>query len=463
MARRSSALVTAMGRNDHHHHNHDVHHEHHWTNWGGNQHVHPADVVTPSTEAELEAIVGRGVAEGHKVKVVGSGHSFSDIACTDGLMVSVGAFHEILHVDRAQHRVTVGAGIVLADLNTQLWDLEMSLPNLGDIDQQTLAGAIATATHGTGATFDSISAAVVGARIVTGDGSVLEVSETQRSDLLSAVRVGIGALGIVTALTMQCEPAFNLHAVESTHDVDALLDDIDDLVGANDHVEFYWFPHTRTGQLKVNNRTTEPSARRGKFAAFLNDELLSNAGFGALNLAGRRFPGLIPRAMGMAMKPGSSFEYVAPSYEVFCAKRRVRFVEMEYAIPRSDLQEAFGRVRALVNQLGRPISFPIEVRVLGADDTALGTASGRATAYVACHVYRGTRYDDYFGGVERIMADYGGRPHWGKLHTHAAETLSPLYPRWGEFQTALDELDPDGHFSNPYLDRVLRGNDFTSR
>lgn len=462
MANRFTALVSPV-RRDGHHHDPDAHHEHHWTNWAGNQHVHPADVAIPTTEAELEAIVGRGVAEQRKVKVVGSGHSFTDIACTDGLMVSLGAFHEISDVDLSRHRVTAGAGIVLADLNAQLWELGMSLPNLGDIDAQTLGGAIATATHGTGATFNSISASVVGARIVTGDGSILKVSETQRPDLLRAISVGLGSLGIVTALTMQCDPAFNLHAVESTHDIDDLLDDIDNLTATNDHVEFYWFPHTRTGQLKVNNRTTDPIARRPKFATFFNDEVVANIGFGAINRIGRRLPSLIPRVMSVVMKPDTSIEYVAPSYEVFCTTRRVRFVEIEYAIPRADLHEAFTRVRGVVNGLGRPISFPIEVRVLGAENTALGTASGRDTAYIACHVYRGTRHDDYFSGVERIMADYGGRPHWGKLHTHTAESLSPLYPAWDEFQAALDELDPDGHFSNDYLDRVLRGIDFTKR
>ncbi|MFV2039145.1 MAG: D-arabinono-1,4-lactone oxidase [Acidimicrobiales bacterium] len=235
------------------------------------------------------------------------------------------------------------------------------------------------------------------------------------------------------------------------------------MVDSNDHVGFFWFPHTRTAQLKVNNRTTRGIARRPKVDAFLNDQLLSNVGFDIINRIGRRMPKAIPRLISAAMKPGSRVEYVAPGHEVFVSDRRVRFVEMEYAVPRVHLLEAFSRVRSLIDDLEGPISFPIEVRIQRADDIPLGMASERDTGYIAVHVYRGTSHTAYFAAVEQIMADYRGRPHWGKLHSQTAETLAPLYPGWEAFQTVLAELDPDGRFSNPYLDRVLRGPDFKSR
>lgn len=434
-----------------------------WRNWGRNQTAVPADVVRPAEEADLQAIVGRGVAEQRSIKVVGSGHSFTDIACTDGLLVDVSGLDGVLDVDRERKQVTVGAGTVLGTLNRRLAELGLALPNLGDIDAQTIAGATATGTHGTGSGFQCISAAIVGARITTGDGSMLDVSAAHRPEVLAAAKVGLGALGIVSRLTLQCVPAFALHAVESTHDIDEVLDIFDDTATTNDHVEFYWFPHTRTGQLKVNNRTDAPVARRSKPRAFWNDELLSNAGFEVLNRLGRRFPAAIGPVVRAAMKPGDRFEYIAPSHEVFCSPRRVRFVEMEYAVPRGHLLEAFQRVRDHIDQLGQPISFPIEVRVLGADDIPLSTASGRETGYIACHVYRGTSHEAYFAGVERIMADYDGRPHWGKLHRQSAETLAPLYPQWDAFQAVLDDVDPDGHFTNAYLDRVLRPARFRKR
>lgn len=433
-----------------------------WKNWGRNQQARPAYTVKPTTEDELGEAVGRGVAEGFKIKVIGSGHSFTDIACSDGLHVDVGAFDTIHDVDTERHRVTVGAGIVLRELNRRLWDLGLSIPSLGDIDAQTLAGATSTGTHGTGGAYQCISATIVGARIVTGDGSVLEVSDQHRPDLLAAVRVGLGAVGILTSVTLQCEPAFKLHAVESTLDIDELIEGFDAMVEANDHVEFFWFPHTRTGQLKVNNRTTSAVARRPKVAAFLDEQLLSNVGFGLMNRVGRRFPNSIPRLISAAMKPGDVIEYVAPGHEVFVSKRRVRFVEMEYAVPRAHVLEAFGRVRSLIDERAQPISFPIEVRVQRSDDIPLSMASGRDTGYIAVHMYRGTPYEEYFAAVEDIMADYAGRPHWGKLHNQNAETLAPLYADWDAFQKVLAELDPDGHFSNPYLDRVIRGPNFRS-
>ncbi len=443
---------------------HHGHHEHHWTNWGGNQHVHPADVVAPRTEEELAAVVSRGVAEKRTVKAVGSGHSFTDIACADdGLMVSLGAFDQILHVERATNRVTVGAGITLAELNTKLWELGLALSNLGDIDAQTLAGATATATHGTGAGFQCISAAIVGARLVTGDGGVLEVSETQRPDLLGPVSASLGALGLITTLTLQCEPAFRLHRVESTTNIDELLADFDRVVAENDHAEFFWFPGTKIGQLLVSNRTSEQARARSRIGAFVNDEIVANGAFGLLNRVGARFPSVVAPTISKIIRPGDTSEYVGPSHEVFCSKRRVRFVEMEYAIGVEFLHEAFARVRQVITTIDYPVSFPVEVRVLGADDLPLGTASGRPTAYIACHMYRGTPFAEYFSAVETIMGDYGGRPHWGKMHNRTAADLAPDYPQWDTFQTALDELDPDGHFSNDYLDRVLREDGFRRR
>ncbi|MEM7288031.1 MAG: D-arabinono-1,4-lactone oxidase [Actinomycetota bacterium] len=438
-------------------------HEHRWTNWGGNQRTRPADVLFPTTEADLQRIVGRGVAERRKVKVVGSGHSFSGIAATDDLLVDVRGFRGLRGVDPATREVRVGAGTVLADLNPVLRKLGYALPNLGDIDRQTIAGAVATSTHGTGAGHGSISAAVSGARIVSGDGSVIEVDGTHRPDLLAAAQANLGALGILTEVTLRCERMFDLHAVETTHRIDELLDDFDAVADANEHVEFFWMPGTDLAMRKVNNRTERPVGGRGRAAAFLADEVVGNAVFGAVMALGRRRPDLVPKAMAAALAPGDRTEYVAPSHEVFCSARRVRFVEMEYAVPRAHLLEAFGRVRALVGSLAPAITFPIEVRVLGADDTAIGTASGRDSGYIAVHVLNGTEFEPYFRAVEAIMADYAGRPHWRKMHWHSAETLAPLYPGWDTFQAAVDELDPDGHFSNPYLDRVIRGRGFTSR
>jgi hypothetical protein len=236
--------------------------------------------------------------------------------------------------------------------------------------------------------------------------------------------------------------------------VDEVLADLDALVEQNDHVDFYWVPHTRWALVKRNRRTDEPARPRSRVREWYDDMFLQNHAFEALCRVGRRWPALIPRMAKIVPSTGL-VDYVDRSDRVFTSPRKVRFWEMEYAIPREAVPEALGRVRRLVDELGMHISFPVEVRVVRGDDLWLSTAHGRETGYIAVHVYRGVPYDAYFTAVERIMDDYGGRPHWGKLHYQRAESLASRYPRWDDFLDVRGRLDPDGRFGNPYLDRVI--------
>jgi L-gulono-1,4-lactone dehydrogenase len=401
-------------------------------------------------------IVRSAAATGRRVKAVGAGHSFTGIACTDGVLVDLRDYHEVVDHDPAANTVTVQSGITLADLSEQLHQRGLALENMGDIDRQTIAGAIATATHGTGTGYRGLAAQVVGLRLVTGEGEVLECSESTNADVLRVARVGLGALGVVSTLTISCVPAFTLRAVEEPLPVDEVVADFDGFMDQADHVEFYWVPHTRWALTKKNSRTDEPGVSRSRVKEFVDDIVLANVAFGALCRVGRRFPRTIPKLSKII--PGTGrLDYVDRSDRVFTSPRRVRFVEMEYAIPRQTVPEALLRVRKLVDRLGMPISFPVEVRVSASDDIPLSTAFGRDTGYVAVHVYRGTPYDAYFSGVEEIMDSYGGRPHWGKLHFQTADTLADRYPAWDEFAALRRRLDPERRFANPYLDRVLGG------
>lgn len=426
-----------------------------WQNWARNQTAVPESFLAPPDEATIARIVTSAAERGARVKAVGSGHSFTDIACTDQVLLDLAAVSGVIEADTGSGRVRVRAGTRLADLNAALAELGLALPNLGDIDRQTLAGATQTGTHGTGSGFRCISAAIVGARLVDGSGRVVEVSETDRPDLLGPVRVGLGALGVLTELTFQCVPAFNLRAVEEIVDVDEVVESFDEVADAADHAEFFWFPGTRLAQRKANTRTDDPPARRGRVQQFVADEVVGNVALGLSTRLGRRRPEVVPALFGRALTPGQRVVHTAPSHEVFCSPRRVRFKEMEYAVPRSDLLEVFGRVRRLVDSLPAPVGFPIEVRVLGADDIPLSMASGRDSGFLAVHVEAGVDHEAYFAGVEAIMVEHGGRPHWGKLHRRSAADLSPLYPGWDEFQAARRELDPDGRFANVHLDRIL--------
>jgi L-gulono-1,4-lactone dehydrogenase len=428
-----------------------------WTNWAGNQACAPVEVAHPSSEAELVELVKAAAVSGLRVKAVGAGHSFTSIACTDGVLVDLSRYGRVLSTEPLPDGgalVTVEAGIKLHRLCDELDARGVALTNMGDIDQQSISGATQTSTHGTGLQFGNLATQIAALRLVTADGSVLDLSPEQSPDLFDAARVGLGALGLVSTVTLRCPPAFRLHAVEAPMPVDDVLAHLDELVAEHDHYEFYWVPHTRWALTKANRRTSEAPRPRSAVKEWVDDIALQNVAFGALCRVGRRWPSAIPRLAKIIPSTGT-IDYVDRSDRVFTSPRKVRFWEMEYAIPRDALPEALNRVRDLVDRIGVPISFPVEVRVSAPDDIWLSTAHGRETGYIAVHVYKGTPYDAYFSGVEAIMSSYGGRPHWGKLHFQRAASLATYYPKWNEFQSVRRQLDPEGRFSNPYLDRVL--------
>ncbi|MBA2626365.1 MAG: FAD-binding protein [Acidimicrobiia bacterium] len=425
-----------------------------WRNWSGTAACAPASVHSPSSEDELAAIVKGAAAAGERVKAVGAGHSFTGAALTDGRHLHLDDLRRVLSVDRDSGRVTVEAGITLARLSDELGEHGLALENLGDIAYQSVAGATSTSTHGTGRDLGTLSTQLRGMRIVTGDGSVLECSADEEPDVFHAARVGVGALGVLSAVTLQCLPAFRLRAVEAPVRLDEVLEGLDELVDSHDHYEFFWVPHTGWALTKANDRTDEPIAPRGSWTAFRDDILFANVAFGALCRLGRRRPSLIPRLV-RAIPSTGSVTYVDHAHKVFASPRYVRFAEMEYAIPRAAAADAVRAVQAWIKRSGALISFPVEVRFTAADDIPLSPATGRETCYIAVHVYRGMDYVPYFSAVESIMGELGGRPHWGKLHFQTAETLAPRYPQWDAFQAVRRRLDPEGRFANDYTDRVL--------
>ena len=424
-------------------------------NWAGNQTCVPREIARPGTAEEVAAVVRRAANAGLRVKAVGAGHSFTDAACTGGVLVSLDRLAEVEAVDTVRGRVTVGAAIRLDALNRELEAVGLAMPNLGDIDRQSLAGAVATATHGTGLGLGNLATTVVGMDIVDGRGEIIRCDRHHRPDLLRVARVGIGALGIVVRMTLQCVPAFDLHAVETAEPLDDLLDSFADHLAGHDHFEFFWTPGARRAHVKRNNRTDEPRRPQPRLAEARDKLLYENVVFGLANRTIRRFPSLGPAVARLVRGGAVQRDFVDASHRVFVSRRLVRFYEMEYGVPLAAVPEAVRRIGALVRSLPSPVTFPVEVRASAADDIPLSTAYGRDTGWFAVHVYASTPYLAYFQGVEAIAADYGGRPHWGKLHFHDHRSLAPLYPEWDRFQRVRSELDPTGTFSNSYTDRVL--------
>jgi L-gulonolactone oxidase len=426
-----------------------------WANWSGDQRCRPARILAPRSREELAAAVGAAAAAGEKLSVTGSGHSFTETAMTDQTMLRLEALRGVLDADRESGLVRVGAGTVLADLNEELAGLGLALENLGDIDAQTVAGAISTGTHGTGAGYGNISSRVEGIELVLADGSVRDLTAASDPELLRAARIGVGALGAISAVTLRCLPAFTLRRVDSSHRLADVLDRFDELACSNDHFELFTFPYSDRALVLERNRTAEPPAPRGRVAAYLNDVVLENWALQALAATGKAMPRAIPalaRLAGLVATGGRNQDH---SHRIFVNRRHVRFTEMEYAVPREHGPTAVRRVIEWVRANRFPVFFPIEVRVAAGDDADLSAAHERDTAYIAVHQYRGMEWRPYFEAVEAIMDDYVGRPHWGKRHFQTAATLGPRYLRWDSFQRARDELDPGRVFTNAYAERVL--------
>ncbi len=426
-----------------------------WRNWGGNQRCEPEVVDEPANVDDVVELVRAARVARQPVKAVGAGHSFTDAACTTGRLVTLKWMDRIIGHDPDLHTVTVEAGMRLFDLNRELRQRGLALANLGDIDRQTVAGALATGTHGTGREFGGLATFVRAMQIVTADGQVLTCSADEEPEIFHCARVSLGALGIITRYTLQCVPAFRLRMEERPYSVDEVVESFAATAAANEHVDGYWWPYTDVCTMKCNNRTDEPVQVRSRYRQWRGDTLFGNYVFGAMRDVGRMRSSLVPGIMRwVARGIGPSWK-VDTSANVFCTRRLVPFVEMEYGIPEVHLPEALLRVRALVERGHLTVDMPVELRVTAADDIPLSMANGRTTAYVAVHVSAGRPYEEYFRGVEEIMDDYDGRPHWGKLHFQSATTLASRYPEWERFQTLRAALDPDGRFANAYTDRVL--------
>jgi L-gulonolactone oxidase len=409
-------------------------------------------VAHPFGTDELRAAVGDAARRGERVKVAGCGHSFTDAACTDGTLVLLDRHRRTLGLDRDRARITVEAGMTLRELDKMLWLYGLALPNLGDIDAQTVAGALATGTHGTGSHFRCIAAQAVEIELVTADGEVAHLSPEHDAAMFSAAQVSVGALGAVSTVTLQCVPAFNLHADEGPMRIEEAVDRFDELADANEHFEFFWMPFSAWAIVKRNNAAEGPKRGRSRTREWLDDMFVQNHLFGALCRVEARVPRAVPWLNAHVPKP-SHVEYVDRSDRVFTTPRRVKFQEMEYGFPRAHARDVVEEVRRVAVREG--VGFPIEVRVCAGDDIPLSMAYGRDSCFVAVHVYKGQPYERYFRSVEAVMRGVGGRPHWGKLHFRDASELEGLYPQWQRFREVRDRLDPGRTFANAYTDRVL--------
>lgn len=431
-----------------------------WSNWAGDQRCRPTGVVHPRTVAEISALAASAAASGGVLKAVGAGHSFTDIALTSGVQLRLDGISGLLSVDRDRKLVRLAGGTRLHEIPALLQPYGLAMENLGDIDRQSISGAVSTGTHGTGLKFGGIATQIRGLTLVTGTGDVLNCSETENAEIFAAARVGLGALGIITSVTLQCVDAFMLHAVERPEPLAGVLESLAERQLAADHFEFYWFPHTDMALTKTNTRHAPGGLPAGvrplsARARLVDDALVSNTLFSALCNVTGKLPDLIPRVNAMASRLTGNREFGDVSHKVLATQRTVRFREMEYAIPLADIPHALRDLESMIERRGFQISFPVEVRSAAADNIALSTANHRETGYIAIHQHIKTDPFAYFRAAEEIFRSYAGRPHWGKWHFLQSKDFLQLYPDLEKFCKVRDVLDPMRVFTNAYLDRVL--------
>lgn len=418
-----------------------------WRNWSGAQRCIPAARVAPANEAELAELLHK--ARG-TVRAVGAGHSFSPLVPTDGTLVSLDRMAGMLSHDDESRQAEFGAGTRLGDVGEPLAAIGQALDNMPDIDQQTLAGAVATSTHGTGMRFGSLSTQVTSLRLVTADGEIVECSAEREQDIFNAARVSLGALGVVTRLRLQNRTPFRLHEKNWLQRTDELLEQVTELRDGNRHFEMLPITHSDFALAITINETDLPVTPREEVDGTDSVELLRYA-----HKFGRGYPDARRNMMNLMARFIESSEMVGDSWQVFANVREVRFNEMEYQVPAENGPECLREVLKTIRDNNLNTWFPLEYRYVKGDDIWLSPFHGRDTASISVHQYYEMDYHDYFSRIEPIFWKYGGRPHWGKLHSLNAGQLASLYPRWDDFLAVRELLDPDGRFLNGHLREAL--------
>ncbi|TNH30967.1 FAD-binding protein [Micromonospora orduensis] len=398
-----------------------------FVNWSGSLSFTPREHAEPTDEDAVRDLVVRARQAGRTVRPVGSGHSSSPLVRTDDILLSVDRLTGVVAEDAGRARVW--AGTKLKALGEGLYDAGLAMDNLGDVDYQSIAGATATGTHGTGIGFGNLCTQVAGVRLVTGTGDVLDISADHNADLLPAARLSLGALGVITQVTLDVQPQYELHRRRWCAHIDWTLDHFAELQHTNRNMDFYWYPRSDLTQIRILNRVDRGSDGPGWDTP--------------------RVPESDPFGAPREVRSG-------PVHRTIPQERELRFDEIEYMLPSEAFPACFAEVRRrILRHYRRVAGWRVLVRTIAADDIWLSNAYGRPTTTVACLQNTSLPYEEYFRDMETVFRQYGGRPHWGKKHWLTARDLRPLYPRWDDFQAVRRRLDPDGVFRSPYLTRLL--------
>lgn len=433
-----------------------------WRSWGGNLTVRPSALVHPETDDELEQVLRDAAEQGLRVRPVGSGHSFSPLVCTSDVLLDTSGLTGLRAIDVNKQQITVFGGTTVQQVARLLEAHGLALANMADSNRQTVAGAIATGTHGTGLGQPSLAEQMIALTLLTPSGELLTCSETSHSEILRAARTHLGVLGVIVSVTLQCVSAFRLHCSEFREPVAGLIDTMTERMAGADHFEFFWMPGTSVAHTRILSRLhrlpkayTRPNSSVSRALRRADDAVLRTSLPSGLNRLASALPRAVPGVNKLESMAISSRYYTDVSYRVFTTPRPVKFVMCEYALPLENTPAAFREVKKLVDRDSYTLSFPVLVRCSPPEQGYLSPAAGRYTGWIALRQYGKRPYREFFRTAERIFLEHGGRPHWGTVHSQNASTLAPRYPRWDEFRRIRAELDPEGLLLNDHVRELL--------
>lgn len=398
-----------------------------WKNWSHSVKAAPQNILVPSSENKLIEAVKKGNRNRSMIRAAGSGHSFVPLCATDGLIISLDNLQGVVEIDSTKHEATVWAGSKIYQLGEPLLAAGFAMENMGDIDRQSIAGAIGTGTHGTGKGIGSISTQVVGLRLITAEGEILQLPAEKDKSLFKAAQVSFGALGIVSQVTLRLLPAYRLHERTWIEPFESCFEQLSEHIDATRHFEFFWSP----AEDRCACKSLQPT-KATHLEVQPNDQQVS---------------GRLSRYV--------QEERIDYSHRIFPSERNILFNELEFAVPAGNGPECLLAIRQLMQQKHPEVMWPIEYRTLAADDIWLSPAYHRDTVTISIHQAADLPHQDFFADAEEIFREFDGRPHWGKMHSYTAEDLRQLYPMWNQFQQVRQKIDPTGRFLNPYLQKLF--------
>ncbi|GGI13489.1 D-arabinono-1,4-lactone oxidase [Gottfriedia solisilvae] len=424
-----------------------------WQNWSGSVKFNPQHIFTPNSIEEVVAIVKKANIENKKIRVVGSRHSFTPLISTTDFLVSLDQLQGVISIDKEKQIAEVWAGTKLERLGQELYEFGFAQENLGDINVQSIAGALLTGTHGTGVQHGILATQIEELTIVLPNGEVLVCSKIKNIDLYKAIGVSLGLLGIVVKMKIRIKPATTYRYESKKIQTVELYHRIEEMKNENEHFEFYMFPYSKNIQVKLMNETRTKN-HSFKFEKWKVATIENNV-FWFLSEISRNIPKTSRMISRLSAKNVPNSRMVGPSFQLFSTVRNVKFNEMEYSIPKVYMVDATKEIQEEIIKNKFNVHFPIECRFVKADHFMISPASARDSAYIAIHMYKGMPHQDYFYRIEEILQSYGGRPHWGKMHNMTIVQLENLYPHLSQFLEIRSKLDPKNVFVNAYLGKLF--------